>query len=368
MVRKKASSAVKVKKRVSEAGPVHRVAKKKKPRLATARVKKNEFRAGAYYAVGAAALAFTFLLLVYQSVTQKAHGPVETAKVRDPRVAQVLSQESGTPLELEMRRVNSLPVSERMDYWSLAVEKNPGLAVGLRELMRNEVIHDSAPIVPEKLDCTTYVETVVALSRSALPKDVFHRILEIRYRDGQPSFPSRNHFVEADWIPNNQKSQVLSDITLSVAAASKVQSRIEQHTLHRGEWIRAQMLREGLGRGVASSSNEVTDVRIPYLPLEGIENVMGHIPNGTIVNFVREKSPRHPVLVSHQGLLIRASDGQVMLRHASTGGRVRTEALVNYLAGMRAHNQKSRRWGWLGLNLNQVSSSSPLKILRNDSI
>lgn len=60
-------------------------------------------------------------------------------------------------------------------------------------------------------DCTTFVESVLALS-TARDAQMFHVVLKaIRYKNGAVDFVHRNHFPDADWIPNNK--WLLSDVT-----------------------------------------------------------------------------------------------------------------------------------------------------------
>jgi hypothetical protein len=69
----------------------------------------------------------------------------------------------------------------------------------------------------DAFNCTTFVETVMAL---ALSHDVsgFEKTLDrIRYRKGEVSFATRNHFPCADWIPNNTAEGFLTDITARIA-------------------------------------------------------------------------------------------------------------------------------------------------------
>ena len=285
-----------------------------------------------------------------------------------PSISSEPSPVKQTWLESEFQRLHSKSTAERVDFWSAALENGPLIRTEIRDLLGKRMVSDSAPLFPEKLDCTTFVETVVALSRSDSPADLFQRLIEVRYRDAQPSFTNRNHFVEADWIPNNEKSQILKDITADLATSAQIHVQAEDRTLHRSQWISDQVHRQGLDREIASVPAETKEVRVAYLPLERIEKVLSQIPSGAIINFVREKSPKHPVLVSHQGIAVRDSQGQLMLRHASIGGRIRTESLASYLDGMKQHNRKMVRWGWVGLNVNQISSSSPSKILRKEAM
>jgi hypothetical protein len=71
-------------------------------------------------------------------------------------------------------------------------------------------------------DCTTYVETVLALAFSRLPKDFEEELGRLRYQNGKVSFETRNHFPCVDWTKNNTQSGRLTDITESVGANWKV--------------------------------------------------------------------------------------------------------------------------------------------------
>ncbi len=366
VVQKKTTRRVRVKKQVPVAIASRSVARPKLAVQPASRNKKVNFRPGPFYALGATALAFSLSLFFYQFAGHKSLGPSEAKVERDQDLARETLHEPKTAFDAEFQKAHSLSLADKMNFWSSMIEKDPRFSHQLRDFVKNEKLNDTAPIFPEKFDCTTYVETVAALSRSATPKELLSRLLEIRYRDGQPSFEGRNHFVEADWIPNNEKSQVLKDITMTLAASSQVQVEFQEKTLHREKWLSAQLRKNGADRSIASTSNQVMESKIPYLPLEDLSKMMDQIPDGAVVNFVRESSPRHDVLVSHQGLLFRTPSGEMMLRHASTGGRVRTESLNHYVSVLKRHNKKRRRWGWAGVNVVQINSSSSPKILRKE--
>ena len=71
------------------------------------------------------------------------------------------------------------------------------------------------------LDCTTFVENVLAFSlllrKGASDFDAFTRTLEnIRYKDGKlDGYASRLHYF-SEWIANNQKKGLLKDITAEI--------------------------------------------------------------------------------------------------------------------------------------------------------
>ncbi len=231
VVQKKTTRRVRVKKPVREAMTSRSVARPKLAVQPASRNKKVNFRPGPFYALGATALAFSCALFFYQFESHKNIGPSEAKVVREDHLAPETSSEPMTAFDGEFQKAHSLSLADKMNFWSSMIEKNPRFGHELQDFVRNEKLNDTAPIFPEKFDCTTYVETVAALSRSETPKELLSRVLEIRYRDGQASFENRNHFVEADWIPNNEKSQVLKDITMTLAASSQTQVEFQEKTL-----------------------------------------------------------------------------------------------------------------------------------------
>src|SRR5678815_3653970 len=54
----------------------------------------------------------------------------------------------------------------------------------------------------DRVDCLTFVETVMALALSSSVEDVVHVLDSIRYRS-RPDYSGRNHLMEAEWLPSN---------------------------------------------------------------------------------------------------------------------------------------------------------------------
>lgn len=75
------------------------------------------------------------------------------------------------------------------------------------------------------LDCTTYLESVVALARLAKSgentMEAFERELEnIRYRHGtNEGYPSRLHYF-SDWLAQNEAKGILTDITQEIGGVA----------------------------------------------------------------------------------------------------------------------------------------------------
>ena len=78
-----------------------------------------------------------------------------------------------------------------------------------------------------QLDCTTYVETVLALTRcleqNKLTFAAFcHNLRMIRYNEGVVSYPSRQHYFTY-WIQQNEKKGIVKDIQAPNPPFSAVQ-------------------------------------------------------------------------------------------------------------------------------------------------
>src|SRR6185437_6433699 len=133
----------------------------------------------------------------------------------------------------------------------------------------------------DAFDCTTFVETAMALTW-ANDVDEAKKLMDvIRYEDGDATYLKRRHFPEAEWIPQLTNLGFLKDITREVGGN---QVRVESKTINVAVWKK--------------SSNEHTpklpDDRIPngtfsldVWPLKDVEKSFDKIPAGTIMHIVR---------------------------------------------------------------------------------
>ncbi len=249
-----------------------------------------------------------------------------------------------------------LNISERIVYWSKFLAISGGDPSRLASFGAGPPIGDSAPLIPDKFNCTTYVEVVAALARGRIPERFFGELLAIRYKDGKASFFSRNHFPEIDWIPNNQKAGIISDVTEAVAKGSGIKTLIASKRIDRSRWITKYLRNKG-SRGIASVPNQIPsheEAKVAYIPLADVERALDDIPTGAIVNIVRRDHPRHPVLISHQGFIAREK-GLVMLRHSSLKGEVKTVPLLSYLKTDATNDDGPVAWPVIGINLSRLT-------------
>lgn len=197
----------------------------------------------------------------------------------------------------------------------------------------------------DAFDCTTFVETGLAMSLSTSGDEVLPTLDRIRYRQATPNFNNRRHFPSAQWLPDLIAMGVLEDVTRQVAGP---QAKVAKKKLDLALWDkRRKKILTDLDRDAVPLGSHSIDVWPIALAKKGYKR----IPPGTVLSVVRADKKRVPVRVSHQGLVIK-KDGKLYLRHAARKvyGRVVDEPLSWFLA----RNAKYRKWPVTGVHLAQV--------------
>lgn len=191
----------------------------------------------------------------------------------------------------------------------------------------------------DRFDCTTFVETVLAMSRVDSLRPSIETLDAIRYTDGPPTFGRRRHLIASQWLPELIASGVLVDRTRQLypkAPAARVH-------LSPGRW-KARDWQKTVP--LPTSSIPTGQFSIRYVPWPALGRLSTSLPSGLIFSVVRRPSRRRPNLVTHQGLVVENPTGKMVVRHASSWRRkVVEEPLARYLARMR------RKKHLLGLNL-----------------
>lgn len=196
----------------------------------------------------------------------------------------------------------------------------------------------------DAFDCTTFVETALALAYARDFGDVQPLLDELRYQ-GPVGYAARRHFPEAEWIPQLVAAGLLKDVTRAVGGASVVR---EEKVLNPAVWNRAK--KPGLPT--------LDDARIPsgtfgldVWPLAEAMKNPDRIPAGTVLHLVRVDFASVPVRVSHQGLVLE-KDGKKFLRHAADRmhHRVVDEPLDRFFQRMSQYG----KWPVSGVHLTQI--------------
>jgi hypothetical protein len=326
-----------------------------------------------YGSLSALALSLGFFFVLNHSKTPSATKEIaiSTRAVENSRKSASTSENKNKLLLPQFTEVKSLDFQKKIAYWSQFLEKKQQHSEIVANLVSGLEVNDNAPIVPAQYNCTTYVETVVALAQSSQPQEFLRHLLSIRYKNGQPSFENRNHFPEADWIPNNEKSNNLVDITQRVANLAHVAVLTESKEIDRGKWLESQVASNEVERKLASAItkewHQPIKAQVHYIPIAEIPKILPHIPEGTVLNLVHKDNPKYPVLITHQGFVIQQGN-QVSLRHASLSGHIRTNELNSYIKHLANHEKRKAHWPLIGVNLNQINDSASARSRFNESM
>ncbi|MDR1601543.1 MAG: DUF1460 domain-containing protein [Tannerella sp.] len=190
-------------------------------------------------------------------------------------------------------------------YVASTLEKEPErLIVNLREL-----------------DCTTFVETVVAVAlamKETNPSfESFCRYLQkLRYRNGTINdYTDRLHYF-SDWIFENSRKGFVRDVTQSLGG-EPLSLKLSYMSTHPDSY-RQLKSQPGRIRTMREKEEEIS-LRTGYamIPPERIHDCAEGIKNGDIVCFVTNIEGLD---VSHVGFVYR-QDGALRLVHASSTGR-----------------------------------------------
>ena len=199
----------------------------------------------------------------------------------------------------------------------------------------------------DAFDCTTFVETAIALALANDLPDARVVLDHLRYQQGVVDYAARRHFPEAEWIPQLTKLGLLKDITREVGGKSVTS---ESKKLDADVWKRAR--HEGLPK--------LADERIPsgvfaldVWPLAAAAAAADRIPAGVVLHLVRVDFPNVPVRVSHQGLVLE-KDGKKFIRHAADRmhHRVVDEPLDRFFQRMKAYG----KWPVTGVHLTALQA------------
>lgn len=188
----------------------------------------------------------------------------------------------------------------------------------------------------DTFDCTTYVETIMALALTRDVNEFEDELNKIRYENGEIEYFKRNHFTDLQWIPNLIKDGYLKEINLLVTNDIQIASA----EINFPGWIRSlkvsdlrlpyatQAEKEDVIANLKVVANDysVMTATVPYISIKTLlakPALINRIPHGSLVNFVRPNWDLTEVAgthqnISHQGFLFKK--GKVLyLRHASTG-------------------------------------------------
>lgn len=216
------------------------------------------------------------------------------------QVIKMFSEEKKTPAGVLMVRIGAYFLNTPYVGNTLEVGDSEKLVVNLRGL-----------------DCTTFAENCLALSRNIRSKNPgFESFAEelqfIRYRNGiREGYPSRLHYF-SDWIYNNSGKKLVEDVSQDIAHTI-LPNRVSFMSSHPESYMQLRN-DSALIPVITGQENEISSRIAYYIPKSGIAEIEDKLQDGDIVGITTTIKGMD---VSHVGILIRRG-GRIHLMHASS--------------------------------------------------
>lgn len=198
-------------------------------------------------------------------------------------------------------------------------------------------ITESLVINLHQLDCTTFVENVLAfnLMLQQLKTDFesfTHSLETIRYKNGKlDGYASRLHYF-SEWIANNEKKGFLKNITSEIGGV-EINKEINFMSAHRD--LYPFLKNEDNFKKIQASEKFLNHKSLCILPRDQIEANEHLIRSGDIIALT---TSINGLDITHTGIASREADGRIHLLHASTGSmevEVSQQPLSEYLKGIK---------------------------------
>ncbi len=235
-----------------------------------------------------------------------------------------------------MAELRALPMRERV---LRASEGFLGTPYVLSPLGEGEG-RDPDPLVRlDAVDCVTMVEQAMALAAAPSESALVATLNGIRYA-ATPSWESRLHVMEAQWLPHNVERGWLRDVTREYGGPN---TRRVTKALTDATW--KEKSAQGLALPTAHQPKGAFELDI--IPAQEAAAALAKAPAGLLVVVVRADRPWLVTRVSHVGVLVQTAKGPA-LRHASRSfKRVVDEPVRSYVG----RNLDFGKWTIEGLAL-----------------
>lgn len=182
-----------------------------------------------------------------------------------------------------------------------------------------------------QLDCTTYVEMVVALTRCVESKkyrfaDYCEQLKHVRYIGGKVAYEKRQHYFTA-WINDNVEEGIVTDIQTNPPFTAVQHINVNWMTTHPSSY---KMLNGNATRlkGIKALENSINGKSYRYIPKTTIANnslFRKTIQDGDIIVIITNKKGLD---TTHIGLASWHADGLHLLNASSIHKKVIDEPMT----------------------------------------
>lgn len=182
-----------------------------------------------------------------------------------------------------------------------------------------------------ELDCTTYVEIVLALAQCATHKEYTfanfcNRLRHVRYINGEPTYTKRQHYFTI-WIDDNEREGIVKDVHPNPPFTAVQKIHINWMSTHVANYKMLSAHPAWLS-GIKSLENSVNGKSYRYIPKASIANTAlfrNTIKNGDIIAIITNKKGLD---TTHIGLASWHPDGLHLLNASSIHKKVIDEPML----------------------------------------
>jgi hypothetical protein len=184
----------------------------------------------------------------------------------------------------------------------------------------------------DELDCTTFVETALALSYTAGEqrsswRDYVYNLERIRYRNGEVNgYASRLHYI-SDWVVDNVHRGNFEEVTKNFPRISYIVRTIDYMSSNRDKYPALADSMEY--ERIRSAEDGYRNHRFPYVKSIDIADkaTRAAFRDGDVVALV---TTMKNLDVTHMGVIVMQNDVPYLLHASSTDGKVEISTLPLY--------------------------------------
>ncbi len=189
------------------------------------------------------------------------------------------------------------------------------------------------------LDCTTFLENVVVMSRLARIdqcefEDFLAELEHIRYRNGEMNgYASRLHYF-SEWLWDNEQKGILEDITEDIGG-QLYDKKIDFMSTHRSAY--PALSNDSFYQKIQQVEEKLNQQKRYFIPKNKVADLEKNIQSGDLIAITTSIGGLD---VSHTGMAI-LENGRIHLLHASSSSKkveVSSKPLSDYLMGNKSQS------------------------------
>ncbi len=198
-----------------------------------------------------------------------------------------------------------------------------------------------------ELDCTTYVETVLALTlcqqnKKSTFRDYCDYLRQIRYRNGQVGYPTRLHYF-SEWIADNTHMGFVQERQTPNPPFTKVQTLHTDYMSQHVSQYPMLVKNPSWVDKIRQMEQKLSGQRFRYIPKESIKNTRlfrNTIQDGDIIAITTKKQGLD---TSHIGIAVWHKDGLHLLNASQIRKKVVEEPMTLYTYMQKHPSQEGIR-------------------------